>query len=256
MKDDRNIYRQMLKEYSINDNENRFNKVEEKEEIEEDYYKSESIQERRIRDFIILNKKYILLSILILILICLVISVLLIYKNNNKWNKLLDYLNENTNTKYTNTNMNNNYTVSMKSNGDNIIVTYKNDIIIDSNAYYSISLSTLISKDSSLIDINCKSNTKLYFANQYEEGNIKLDISNYIKNTNNNIDVTFSNYKISGRKIDGSSVDPNTTGGILNIKKDEFIYQMVYGINEIIKKINDNGFKIEIKDIGFINYES
>lgn len=95
MSDDRNMYRQRLKEYSIQNSVNQVKDIREVENIveyEEDEYISESVIEK-IRDFISYNKKYIFIIISILIII-LVIS-LLIYKEKNKnegWDNLIDYI--------------------------------------------------------------------------------------------------------------------------------------------------------------------
>lgn len=123
--------------------------------------------------------------------------------------------------------------------------------------YYNNTLKTSISDGDSIINLNCTSKVKLGHANSYDEGIIKLDISKYDAILSNNSKIKFSTYNISGNKLDGSIISTNSVSGNMTLNINEYVYDMVSGIDKAVKQISDNvssdGIEINMKDIGFIN---
>lgn len=132
--------------------------------------------------------------------------------------------------------------VVLKESDNNILINFEKNINTSAVTYMNLLISTSISDGDSIINLNCTSKVKLGHANSYEEGIIKLDISKYDAILSNNSKIKFSTYNISGNKLDGSIISTNS----------------VSGIDKAVKQISDNvssdGIEINMKDIGFINY--
>ncbi len=202
-----------------------------------------------------------------MILICvLIISVFIYIKNNDdinnnynsddKWSVVIDYLEKNISVEYKDDNKN--YEVVLKESDNNILINFEKNINTSAVTYMNLLISTSISDGDSIINLNCTSKVKLGHANSYEEGIIKLDISKYDAILSNNSKIKFSTYNISGNKLDGSIISTNSVSGNMTLNINEYVYDMVSGIDKAVKQISDNvssdGIEINMKDIGFINY--
>lgn len=239
MKNNREIYREKLKEYSM---QNSINQVEKIEEIEEDEYTSESILEK-IRDFISYNKKYIFIIILILTII-LVIS-LLIYKEKNKnegWDNLIDYINDEYDGKLE------------KESGDyNITVEILDKKTIQISCFYvyvgDISENMLIYVDNFYFNL-IKNETECKIYGNFIAGeefskviSANLKISNYMRDDNINWSISV----MSGISRKNNEMVDSYISDIYNIQFSKTI--------EVLESIlHDSDRDITMSDIGFYLY--
>lgn len=231
MENDRNIYRQKLKEYS-EDNFNKNNNI-------EDYFIDESILEK-IRNFISYYKKYILL-LLLLLLIVLIIS-LLIYKNNNKnegWDNLIDYIKTecdgelklNSNHLAVKINVENNKKLSVVS--DDTYVTDDFDIILTTLCFDLIKNNTV-----------CELNGMLFTSNVNQIGSTEFDTADYMRGDK----IIWDHISYPG----GLSRDTNNI--LRNYWKEIFNQQLEYTIELLEYALYDYNIDTTMSDIGFYIY--
>ncbi|MCI8284806.1 MAG: hypothetical protein HFE90_05990 [Firmicutes bacterium] len=190
------------------------------------------------------------IAVLLVVVLC---NLLFIGCSNkvDKYDKLIDYLNENGVQTYKGVRGSKNHTVSMK-NKDNIILVDYVENINDSKSVFNLE----IEKGASIIDLEAMYMFDIKESGLYgtwkEEGNAKLDISLYKLNDHIKWDDYDTDIIVNGSKVSPELMYADGKG---NLPKLDSLYMddIINGIKNILNDTNIDD--ITIKDLGFLNIE-
>ncbi len=201
-----------------------------------------------------LRKLYKNISILISVILIIVFAVGCQGAEGDNWDKLVKYLNDKGAVVYNGVDKSANnakYTVTMKAIDEKTIQALYVFEYGDSNAiqtmYTRIDFTAELVKNESTAKLNGEAKTYILSAKSKEKGSCDWNIETYRPGDS----PEWTDYNMSGNKVDGSPIDQNSEGMIKDTAVS--VKRMTEGVDGILKK---TGLEISMSDIGFAGYNT